>query len=393
MKCILFDETLSPLTGAHNISTIHQIISMLESEVLKPTYFDETESYGKLAGIVYRLGKTALLDNVIDHYAYLIQHDYFGHGWRGRENGFRDISYRLALPLPYSDGHGKITWRAPDGKVLTSDEHVSTVIGGFDATSALAQLMRFNWMMRGRIHYREARLYLQSSTDLTTYTLFTKWGLRSSEGNDVTSFISSVNSRERITISPALTLGGLSNQLVINALDPFLFFSLWTLVKSYIWSGDEEFAFPTLCFSNVKYLPLARLGLTPFGTEMYVENFISTSSDVVNLYFRLSVGGSHEFWGGGIEGVPLFESSNVRLRANLAFWKQPPLALDLQPGSMHNASVNDVFGVSATVVTFYTLPFESPTIDLVSHIGYKTAGFVQGESLGEGVVLRLGVKF
>ena len=68
---------------------------------LKPRWFEEDKKSRKAIGIFYRLSKTVLLDNVIDHLAILTQHEVFGHGSRYREFGYKNNSYSLSLFPPY----------------------------------------------------------------------------------------------------------------------------------------------------------------------------------------------------------------------------------------------------------------------------------------------------
>ena len=93
------DGTLSASMGAENLIAIHRAVYALQDRALKPKLFDETTKARKSAGILYRLGKTALLDNVIDHLPALVQHEVFGHGARFREFGLQGDLLSLQ-PVP-----------------------------------------------------------------------------------------------------------------------------------------------------------------------------------------------------------------------------------------------------------------------------------------------------
>ncbi len=76
--------------GGHIIITLHRGIYAIENKFLKTRWFDENNFGKKAAGLTYRLAKTILVDNVLDHLSFLGQHEVFGHGAGYRELGFVD---------------------------------------------------------------------------------------------------------------------------------------------------------------------------------------------------------------------------------------------------------------------------------------------------------------
>ncbi len=100
------DGRKSTQIGAENLIAFQYGTSSMLDRYLKPRWFEEDKKSRKAIGIFYRLSKTVLLDNVIDHLAILTQHEVFGHGSRYREFGYKNNSYSLSLFPPYGNGNG-----------------------------------------------------------------------------------------------------------------------------------------------------------------------------------------------------------------------------------------------------------------------------------------------
>ena len=94
------------LTGRGLAGSLHRISFMYDEPLERVIRFDETRPLGKLAGILGRIAKLALIDFPLDGFQTTVLHEAFGHGARGREAGLHP-KFELDLPYPYSLASGR----------------------------------------------------------------------------------------------------------------------------------------------------------------------------------------------------------------------------------------------------------------------------------------------
>ena len=372
--------------------TLHRGIYALENRFFKTRLFDENTYSKKILGVTYRLGKSILLDNALDHLSFLVQHETFGHGSRYREFGYTKSSYGFNLLLPYGDGSGWArSGTLSSERIITSHERIAMITGGSEANSILSDVMRYKWLQRGSINYRETVLYLSSANDLSLYILRTKQRLRGSEGNDILNFLRAINANEGYPQEEyyRLSLDDLAKHALINILNPFQYFSIYTYFYKYLLSGEENCILPMINIWNMKYLPSFRLGLTPFGSEFYFENFIVYSEKIINLYFRYGEPTFHKYWGLGLKVINLIHNQKLSIDGRLDIWDQPSILL----GGETITSARGGLGGALFGTLFYKISRSDSFIRLIVQIGYKTPGFLEGEKLGKGFTGRIGISF
>jgi len=389
---LIVDKTYSSAVGANNLITLHRGIYALENRFFKTRWFDENTFGKKTLGVTFRLCKTILLDNALDHLSFLVQHEVFGHGSRFREFGHIKNSYELNLLFPYGCSS---SW-ARDGtlsprRVITSHENMAIIIGGSEANTILSNLMRYKWLKRGSINYRETFLYLLTANDLCLYILRTKHQKRVSEENDIYNFLRAINAYEGYPQEEdyRLTLDDLTKYTLINILNPFQYFSLYTYFSRYLWSGKENCILPMINIWNMKYMPSFRLGLTPFGSEFYFENFIVSTKKIINLYFRYGEPTFRKFYGLGLKAIDLICNQKLSVHARLDIWHQPSILLGGETVKAAKAGLGGaLFGT-----VFYKILGADSFMYIQAQLGYKTPGFLEGEKLGKGFIGRIGISF
>jgi len=387
---LLIDRSFSQIVGAENVLSLHKGIYTLENKLLKTRWFDE-ETFGKKAlGISYRLGKTIFLDNVIDYVAIVGLHEIFGHGSRLREVNAEDIRYQVNPPPPYGRGGGSTYGRYPPHRIITIDENLAMVIGGTQATTILSNSLRYRWLTRGKICYRESLLYFGAINDLTGYVLRTKSRGRSSPGNDVVNYIDLVNERHGYVNEEdyRYTVDDLAKQVWINAVNPFQYYSLYTYFITYVWNGKGAFPVPMIDAWGMKYLPSFRMGITPFGSEFYFENFVVHGESVLGFYVRLGEPTFSHTWGVGFQGMNLVTNEIFSLSATVDIWNQPPLVL--ADGINMKKTHSGLGGAISATGILHIGNILSP-VSFLLQVGYKTSGFLLGETLQQGLILRAGL--
>lgn len=388
----LIENTYSVRLGAHNIITLHRGIYGLENRILKTSWFNENNFGKKVAGLTYRLAKTILVDNVLDHLSFLSQHEVFGHGARYREFGFVENEFTLNLPPPYGNGVGWAqTGHLEEDKMIAPHESLGMIFGGSESNTILSNILRDNWLQRGSINYRESILYLTTANDLSSYILGTKSGLWGEDGNEVLDYLRFLNAHEGYFLEEnyKLTLDDLAARAWINLLNPFQYFSLYAYFKTYLWSGDESCQIPMIRLWGVKYLPSFHLGLAPFGPEFYFENFVVKSGRIFNVYFRYGDPFFHKFWGLGAHVINLVKGPRFSGNARLDMWDQPPLLL----GGEQITETRGGMGGAIQGTIYYRISKDRSLLHLTAQVGYKTAGFLEGEQLAGGLILRVGISF
>lgn len=383
------DATRSSATGAENLLALHRSIFALEDRLLRPRLFDEGTAGRKTAGILYRLGKTVLLDNAIDQVAVLTQHEVFGHGARFREFGYTDISYRLSLFPPYGKGSGSASASFGRGRRTTRHERIGVTSGGSEANTILAKAIRSKWLQRGgAVKSRELIVYLSSSLDLTWYILRTRFRSRSSPGNDVANYLRDLNLLEGYSPSEyKLTLEQLSAHTMVGLLNPSVLWSMYAYSVSYLYRGSGQTEHPMFRIGAARYLPSFRLGLTPHGPEVIFENLILHSGRVSNLFVRYGIPSFHNFGGIGVAVDNLASWKGLVVSPRVELWHQPPLMLGGERLRTGRSGLGG--GVWAKFDYQVAATGHRPGIRL--EIGCKTDGFSEGELLGRGFTLRLGM--
>lgn len=388
---IEMDRHLSAPVGAENLLAAHRAFYALENRLLKPRLFDESNAVRKSAGVLYRLGKTVLVDNVTDHMAMLTQHEVFGHGARFREFGFERISYRLNVIPPYGRGDGSVSGRAAPDRRTTRHERISVITGGTEANALLSNSIRSRWLRRGHISTRETVLYLLSSLDLSGYILRTRFSSGESAGNDIRNYLRELNALEghREQQDYRLTLESLSIQSAIGFLDPTVLWALYAFSVPYLLRGQDQAPLPILRFGRFEYLPSMRLGLTPFGSVVHLENLFVAAGRLLNVHVRYGIPAFHHFGGFGVSYDHIDVHRNIMLGSRIELWHQPPLLLGGRTARTKAKGLGG--GLWADVRYRFSSIDLAPALYL--RIGYKTDGFLEGEPLNRGFVMRFGVGF
>lgn len=371
---------------------LHRWIYGIEGRLLKTRWTEEDTFLKKTLGLSFRLSKTVFLDNVVDHMTFLFQHEVFGHGARYREFGYTDNTYSLHPVYPYGDAKGWARRGVQDPQRKDSiHERLAMVSGGSESNALLSGFLRNQWLRRGYIHHRESGLYLLTSNDLAAYIFRTRYGKRSTAMNDVLNYLSLINAHYGFYLKEdyTLTLDDLTDYAWISLINPFIGFSLYNYCVSYLWSGREGCALPMIRVGKVKYLPAFRMGLAPFGPEMYFEHFFKTGKKWMSAYFRRGKPIFASFWGVGLSIGDLLSIDRFTLDGRLDVWHQPSLLL----GGGSVSETRGGLGGSLMATVAYGFSRTQTPIQLIAQLGYKTAGFLEGEPLGRGFVARLGISF
>ncbi|MEI6508055.1 MAG: hypothetical protein WCO54_06185 [Bacteroidota bacterium] len=382
---LLYDNNFSSKVGAEDLLTIHKAFYSFEDKYLPPEIFITNKKSGKYLNIFYRASK-----NIVDYpsqvFLKLVQHEVFGHGARFSELGYDGISYNLNLTPPFGSGTGfTIPWTSP--KHTTSiDENICIDIAGVEACTILSDAIRTKWVMDDSTNYNDFFLYYRTHHNITEYIYKTYYN---NKVGDMRDFIGTINYKYTNSSNQYLSKD-LLQYSVINLLDPFQFLAFYNWC-GYIISGKPRAKLPMIKIGNVKYLPSFHLGLTPFGAEFYMDNYLKLYDRTFKIYGRLGDSRFENFYGGGISAFNILKNRFGYLNSTTDFWNQPSLQLhNANDYGIHNGS--NGLGFCISITAGLRISKKTP-VNIVAICGYKTDGYLSGEALTEGAFFRTGLSF
>ncbi len=327
--------------------------------------------------------------------ANVAQHEVFGHGYRIRDLGKDVASVKGYLVTPIG-GSTSFEPKRP----LSYAENLLIGIAGVEANSILGNSLCLDWLTTNKIDGRQSSLALQSINTLPGY-IMTLFGssedyiqTRADSGHDIAGYLLDLNKQYHkdvpihdLEIDEQLTdlkIKGVCSVL----LNPFNYFA-YKSSFSYFWY-NSAIEVPTFNFGSFRYLPAYQLALTPFGPENIYQNYILVDGIAPTyLYVKEGRFADHGYYGIGAEnqGVYDFKYGTIGLKCDL--WAQP--SLNLAGESQESISSSNKPGIALSMVYRYSL-VEQGAQALFCQLGFKTKGYLPGESVHAAPILKAGVK-
>ena len=263
---------------------------------------------------------------------------------------------------------------------------------GIDAQHALADAIAERAVARGRLHYREAWLYFESRMAAVTYTLSAS--PTSSEGHDIADFLEAFEKACTAPCSP-LTRNEVQRRALLALADPLLFYSMYGLAVSYIGNGSTTGPMPLIPVGGgVRLMPSLGYALAPYGGEWSFRTSIhqeqraqSRERRITGITLRVGNTGASSTWGFSTRAADVLRVRGLRIGLAVDVWRQPELLADQTSDPQHMGA-----GAVATVVVPMPRILRSRwTEGIQISAGYKSQGFVPGEQLSGGGVVRAGI--
>jgi hypothetical protein len=323
-----------------------------------------------------------------DHMLMVGAHEVFGHGARFRELGEGRIGYGFDAPIPYGSGDAFTSFR---GQFPSSPlAHLGVSASGIEAQHALADAIADGAVARGRLHYREAWLYFESRVTGMTYILTAS--PTSSEGHDVADFVRLFEDQCQSPCSP-LTRRHLQRRAILALADPLLYYSIYSFAGAYIGRGDTTGPMPLVpVSSHIRVLPSLGYALTPYGAEWTVRTSLQTRNiegrrRLTHVALRVGDTGVSTTWGVKARVADALTLRALRIGATVDVWRQPESIAESTASPLRTGAA-----ILATVTLPMPALLRSPWSDRL-HVtaGYKAEGYVPGEQLSRGAVVRAGV--
>jgi hypothetical protein len=378
------DRDMTPAAGTLDLFTLQRIAGAFEDRWLMPSRFDESTRAKRALGIGYRFGKWFALDLPQDHFLMVLGHEVFGHGSRLREIGAQRVSYSFDAPIPYGGG-GAVT--SFNGNVLvTRSDALAVDTGGIEAQNVLADHIVSQALRAGAIDYRASWLYLESRLDGLRY--IRSVSPRSSPGHDVRSFLLDFNDGCDPPACTPIDAATLKRRAWLMLGDPMLAYAGYAWGASYLVRGRTSAEVPMIPLPyGVRYLPALRFEMTPYGTALTTEHDVVRSGRLTRLSVGVGDTGARHAWDVGVTAIDLLRHARFRGDVAFSFWNQP--ALDATP----DAQTFNFGGRAAATVRVPLGSHAGATgrTSVLVQAGYKSDGFVRGERLHQGPILRVGV--
>lgn len=386
-QLILFEKNISPIASSENILTIRESFYNLENQFLP----DKIEGKGKLINVGYRLFKAGGINRFVDNAVKLFQHEFFGHGYRQREFGYTSNSVNLKISLLGFSGFSRLGTPTPD-RVFTFQERTMWFMGGLEATSILSETILSHWIRSEKISLNDTYLYLSSlRTGLLAVTSY-----EDDLTSDVELYLRRINNHYGFVgiDNYRLTLKKIRRHALVELLNPYVFFTLYSFSKNYLWDGKEQVNLPMINLGSIRYMPYFNFWLTPYGSEFQLNNILRTEKRIYRFHLRL---GDNTFdkasWGTGIAIENLIQNNWIRISPDLNFWYQPSLELgDIGTTMVKEKGYGGAIRLHASFKIITNQNLKKRT-DLYVNVGYKTKGYLQGEALNNDFILRFGLNF
>lgn len=403
---LMFDRYFSPKVGSENLLSIYKGLEAIETAYVKEAI---DVSWGAR---LLRFAEMGLIWDPLGQLTAVCQHEIFGHGYRARameEGRMKVIKYKIEMPAPYGYGGGmtqcEMTPPRGGGRMapLTTHEWMAFLTGGVEANAILGHRVKMGWLKKGKMDARQTNLYISSQHDLTNHVLHLSSEQKSwvfvERSDDVSRYLKTLSALypESHMNEKKLKTGG-----YLSLIDPFIFYSIYSWWH-YVESGLSSFEFPMIPIGNARYLPNIRMGLTPFGPEYFLDNYLLMDKTLVYFYAKEGQLKKRKFLGLGVEVPEFFKWPNHTLGFSLDLWRQPHFLLgDLSLLSMEelmelakkaNSDFDKALGVQLSLIGSHKV--RQPALFFEWELGYKTKGFLPGYRLDHQLVARggLGVSF
>lgn len=380
---IVVDRDMTPAAGTIDLLAAQRALVSVEDRWLPPARFDESTRVKRGLGIGYRAGKWFALDLPQDHFLMVVGHEIFGHGARLREIGARGVQYSFDAPIPYGPG-GAVTEFSGDLLVTRADA-LAIDTSGIEAQNVLADHIGREAVASGALHYREAWLYLESRLDGLRY--IRSVSPRSSPGHDVRSFLLDFNDRCDPPACEPLDAATLKRRALVMLGDPMLAYAGYAWAAAYMVQGRTTGPVPMIGLpGGLRYLPALRFEMTPYGTTVTTDHTIVRHGRAANLSIGVGDTGAARAWDVGVRAGDVLRGSRLNAGASISLWRQPEL--DAPPNAQAMKT-----GVLAIGTLRIALPgsVASGRAGVLVEAGYKSDGFVRGERLHAGPIVRAGV--
>ena len=362
---------MSPAAGATATVTVGRLIARVEDRFVPLRLFEERGRLRRGTNATYRLAKLALFDDPQENWLRVANHEVFGHGGRLRElfDGPHRLRASCASAVRPRRRRHLFPARSRADRRRDAGRDGGRDGGEPDDGARLAE----DALIAGHWHYRDARRYLYAEYDTIHYIRRTND--HEKEGHDVGDFMKIYNEVATDNHEKTLNARTLRRRVLAGFANPMIAYSFYSTFVSYIRNGRETAPVPMLRIGATRYLPMARFQLTPFGTEWIIDNAFVRNGRFLDATVRAGQTIGARTWGVGLQTTRLAAWKRWTVGGEGHLWHQP------EWGGEVTATADRRVG---------TVAWLRRPVSVVVQGGYKTNGFLAGERIHQGVVLRIG---
>lgn len=388
------DVYQSPYSSSDWIQSTRTLLNSLDSQTITTQ---------NKAPVIFKRWANAILNNLGNDFLMAVNHEVYGHGYLLRSmkkplNRYRFfsrpqhiLSTMFILPL---GGIGAYT-KPKDNIIFTHDEELIFSMAGSRANKILGNEILLSHFKRGSLNHHHANLYLRSFLDLPFYILNSnKW----QSNNDISLYLAALNVKYKKQYGRKFKEDAISlKQLKVGALtyllNPMVYKCFGSFYR-YIATGEEEVWIPHFRIGKVKYLPVVRMGLAPFGTLYYLDNYFQVGNRTIVLGLR---GGKSPYYDKPYGGI-VFKSQGIisidryQFDPFINLYYQPKIYLTLsdyksiRKQNLLNFETGFGYLVGLRSGVQFTEHF-----GINAAFGYKTKGFIEGKMPQQSFDARIGI--
>ena len=382
----LVDRDLTVGAGATIAATLGEALARVADAHVPHRLFEEHGIARRGTNVAFRLLKLVALDAPQEHLLLVLNHEVFGHGARLRERFDGPITYRIGVPSPYGRGGGSTSFVFD--RVPSAYEVMAVHTGGMEVDGVAAALTSHRAFSAQQMRPRDAVRYLAFELDTLSYVLSTDDD-GEEPGHDVADFLETYNRVAVAAGAAPLRPRALRRQALVGFANPMLAYAAYGIGR-HLATGATDVAVPALSIAGVRYLPMFRYRLAPYGTEWSLVNELGGRIRPTQIELRLGRAPHTTPWGVRVRQRELMSWRDWSLEASIEVWRQPRLAL--QADESLSASPRAGVQVRGRVErAFLPVWFSADRATIVVDLGVKSRGFVPGEPLRGGAVVRGGV--
>ena len=387
---VLVDRDLSIGAGATLANAAGRMVEAAENALVPQRLFEERGLGRRSGNIAYRTARLLYFDWPQEAWLLVASHEVFGHGARVRELFGGYVRYRIDAPGPYGGGGGVTFYEI--GPDVTVHDLQAVSIAGMEVNAVAAAQIASAAFDAGRLTPRTALRYLGFELDAFDYIRGTR-DEESRAGHDVSDFLELYNLGAEAAGGEPLTARHLRHQALASLANPMLV-SAMIAIGRHVVTGASDGPVLALRIGPVRLMPVMRYRLAPFGPEWAVTSGVAAGRGTAEVSVRLGRAPLTRPFGVGVAYSGLTAGA-WQLSVALEGWRQPPLARgatadfglsligrDLEWGGRLRARAESPLA---------PLWWSDAPLVLVVDAGLKSNGFVPGEPIDPGLVLRAGL--
>lgn len=370
-----------------------------------------------------RFLRYAAIDRQISFNIMLYNHEVFGHVASLNDLNFTFSAYYqpiyFYLTRKYTkkfisvflnfdkDNYQKVGFPTVFSKINSNYNYHPTQYMSMAASGLMAENLyhidcQEQWVKNNTIPYSDATAYIETSIDNFRYILV---GDEYGYGGDMGNYLFNLN----MFYNPSIFNNGnyiyesvvplIGEKFKIKSSDfhranyltafsdPNFYFSLFS-IGNYIIRGESYTRLPLLRLGKVKFMPAISLVLAPFGLEYNLRTPLVFPNKKMHLQFRFGEAYGRNYFGLGLKLSNLVCKKDFVLSPHFEVFSQPKMYFGNSKSSNEPYQKIGGNGFIADVLIEKKIP--SSPMYLSARIGYKTAGFVLGESLKATPIIQFG---